>query len=409
MFGDLGTCIREEGFVCGPSFGFKPDADIAGAGVFAAFSTAAFASLVGAAISLVMQRSQYFGKKRTIRKHALAIRRISEAFLISLSDTQIVTSLALLIPTLFWLSCTISAYHYNLVCNLVLISSASHIVSIVVMHKYFGQNRKLGVLRCVMVTANLGFAWVLFYRRNQSTIFPSAKPNSNIPKYIPDNGTLSTGLSLPSACYLGHPNAPASGYANNFTSSPDWLPSNTNTTNQIPSNVTVSNNSSLAGHHSSFIPSTNVTWTQRFEQFSSNDNLTNTGDVVSLAFITASFFLAIGTSLLLSIKNVRCLPHKRRHQVAYIFRCISFLTSYGIMIYGFSQFLELRNWMGKSQLFGRENDEYEIRSFGQLMPIGLLILPVLAFVEQFADRESQSKDEEQILLRNHEGYLSTGE
>ena len=246
------------------------------------------------------------------------------------------------------------------------------------MHKYFDQNPLLGGLRWLMMVLNLGFSWVLFYRRSKSHIFPSFKPKSDILA----GDTFSTGLSKPSACYINHPKAPTSGYPKNFTSSLDWFPWMSNTTGHMPSNITISSNSSLLGNFSSLIPGTNVTW-PLFEQFSSNDNLENVGDVIALAAITFSFMLASGTSALLSNSD---LSRTRRHKVAYFLRWTSFTISYSIMIYGFSQFLILRDWMKKSNLFGQENDEYEISSFGQLMPIVLLILPVLALFEQFAGK-----------------------
>ncbi|XTI89811.1 hypothetical protein V2W45_603811 [Cenococcum geophilum] len=48
----------------------------------------------------------------------------------SLSDTQLVASIGLLFATLYQ-SCDISAYHYNLVCCMLLMSMATHIFAFV--------------------------------------------------------------------------------------------------------------------------------------------------------------------------------------------------------------------------------------------------------------------------------------
>lgn len=80
MLDNLKSCAGRDGFVCGPSFEFGPDPDIAGFGVcliyfthngysllkdilqvFAAFIAAAVTSFVIAIISLVMEGFQYFG------------------------------------------------------------------------------------------------------------------------------------------------------------------------------------------------------------------------------------------------------------------------------------------------------------------------------------------------------------
>lgn len=158
-----------------------------------------------------------------------------------------------------------------------------------------------------------------------------------------------------------------------------------NTTNHLLLNSTILSNSSLSAISSSFIPGTNVTW-PLFEQFSSNDHLTNASDVVALAFLILSLLAAIATSSWLSSYKD---PRKHLHTLAYSLRCCSFLTTYAIMLYGISQFFILQDWMKKSGLFkGDDGEDNKIETFGQLMPIVLLALPILALIEQFAGKLS---------------------
>lgn len=101
----------------------------------------------------------------------------AERYLISLSDTQAITSLALLIPLCLDSGCSISAYHYNIVCSLVLMSSAGHIASMVVIHRYFDTKVYLSVIRFLIIGGNFVLAAYVSSRR--SNIFPSYVPLSN--------------------------------------------------------------------------------------------------------------------------------------------------------------------------------------------------------------------------------------
>jgi hypothetical protein len=48
------------------------------------------------------------------------------------------------------------------------------------------------------------------------------------------------------------------------------------------------------------------------------------------------------------------------------------------------QFFEFQNWMRKSGWFGNNDGEYSMDSFGQIVPLVLLTLPVLALLEAVA-------------------------
>jgi len=58
-------------------------------------------------------------------------------------------------------------------------------------------------------------------------------------------------------------------------------------------------------------------------------------------------------------------------------------------LYGFARFQQLQHWMNYSGWFKDEN-EMEIDSFGQMMPLVLLALPFLALVEQLGGKRNTS-------------------
>jgi hypothetical protein len=123
-----------------------------------------------------------------------------------------------------------------------------------------------------------------------------------------------------------------------------------------------------------------------FANFNSNDDLNSTGDMVALVCLFAAFLLTITMSIYLSLSIER---RTTCHKIVYAGRCICFIIAYAIMFYGFNSFRQLQKWMGDSNWFVGEDGEvddgeFSVESFGQVIPLVLLALPVLAVVEQFS-------------------------
>jgi hypothetical protein len=119
--------------------------------------------------------------------------------LIGLSDTQVITGLALMIPTLYIMKCEILTYHYNLMCNLCVIASTSYFSSAFIVHGYSDSEGKIylwGVFLPLLLILTA-------YMKGDPTtsIFPSFKPNDEIGVKKPN-----TGLMLPAVYFLNHLN-----------------------------------------------------------------------------------------------------------------------------------------------------------------------------------------------------------
>lgn len=316
----------------------------------------------------VKSTSLHMPSLTTYRKNYARRRRETvDALLVSFGDTQIVTSIALLATANFAMGCNISAYHISLVCKLALVASASHVASMSFMHRYFDKNWKLSISRLALILVSFIFAAILFGRR--SSIFPSATPNSDA---TTTNGTTNTGLVLPASCFVYHPGQNFTTSYNNFTSSLYWNHDFT---------TTVMNTSSVManGTHNSGLRR-NGTTMPNFEPFSSSDNLGNS-DLIAYVVVSIAMVITAGVSVLLHFWQ-DSQELEIRHGVALYLRGGSFLTAVCVMIYGAYQFWDLWMWMQKSKWFGDGDDESDIHSFGQFMPIVLLVLPNLAVVEQ---------------------------
>jgi hypothetical protein len=307
---------------------------------------------------------------------------------VSLSDTQAVTTLALLISAYYFVGCTISAYHYDLVCTLVLMSSAAYIGSMIAIHMYFDTTWWLILFRAAMIVVNFVLAFRLFRRR--SAIFPSSIPLSNI-KSI--NRSFNTGLVLPATCFIDHPGVSNASNLHNFTASLSWT---TNTTSPTSFNI-----SSIHGNYNNSAPLTNATM-PNFTLFASDDDTRSIGDQVALGLLSLAFILGALSSLFLFLSKRNQNPSGRstvpatarserqnhsppgRQKFAFVLRCVSFIIANGVAFYGFVCFYKLWNWMNESRWFADGDDEKNVKSFGQLMPVLLLLLPILALMEQCA-------------------------
>lgn len=72
------------------------------------------------------------------------------------------------------LPCTISTYHYNLICDLVFISISVHLCSIIVVDRYF-DHKLLGLVRAGAILVSFVLAGLLVARRNTAS-FPIVAP-----------------------------------------------------------------------------------------------------------------------------------------------------------------------------------------------------------------------------------------
>lgn len=115
--------------------------------------------------------------------------------ILSCSDQQVFTSGAYAVALRYSQGCSISAYHYNIVANMLLITCATHLMSVTVISQYW-KHKLLAVFRILLVTALYIVTALLLTNQNAGLklIWPTALPLKN------ENDTL---LVLPAACFQG--------------------------------------------------------------------------------------------------------------------------------------------------------------------------------------------------------------
>ncbi|KAH6651354.1 hypothetical protein F5144DRAFT_589589 [Chaetomium tenue] len=179
---------------------FPGDPDIAGAGVLGAFLCVTVASLLlSIASSAWWSAKNIFGvvnrltrEEKAIKNWQISIAGIVEALVITCSDQQVFTGGAYVITLRYAKACSISAYHYNIVANILLVTCATHLMAVTVARHYW-QHPYVGVLRITVTTLVFVITGVLLSNQGSGSLgFPTEIP-SYTDQYSP--------MLLPAACF----------------------------------------------------------------------------------------------------------------------------------------------------------------------------------------------------------------
>lgn len=120
-----------------------------------------------------------------------AVSNILETLVLSCSDQQIFTGAAYALTLRYWRGCSITAYHYNIVANMLLLTCATHLMSITVVRRYW-RYPWLALARVVLMTGLFIVTGVLLSNQNARRQFPTGVPMRN------EKDSL---LVLPAACF----------------------------------------------------------------------------------------------------------------------------------------------------------------------------------------------------------------
>lgn len=229
----------------------------------------------------------------------------------------------MLIAVHFYLGCSISAYHCDIVCNLILMSLVTHLASLAVISRYFS-NWFLGPLRVVLIIFAFSLTGVMFAERD-NTRFPTG-----VPKASATSNTTAPLLLASAAC---------------FTSE------NINVTDQFRTQLDI------------FEGATRVSGLAEY----------------AVLFIITIFGLVMAVSQSIVTSSSRSRVHLCARQWIFVFRLILLVGAWGIAIAAYLKFNSLRKWLAASP-WPSDNAENKW-DFGQLVPCFLLLLAPLAFFE----------------------------
>ncbi|KAH0562199.1 hypothetical protein GP486_003100 [Trichoglossum hirsutum] len=183
---------------------FEPNPDVAGVGVLYAFFSVACLALATSATYLILQLTKFMkftGMSAGVKDdedrstYRTTWADIFEAIILSCSDQQVFTSGAYALALRYAQGCSISAYHYNIVANMMLITCATHLMSVTVVSQYW-KHKLLAIFRTLLISGLYIVTALLLTNQNAGLDlrWPTDPPKAG------DDDTL---LVLPAACFQG--------------------------------------------------------------------------------------------------------------------------------------------------------------------------------------------------------------
>ncbi|KAG4026892.1 hypothetical protein MFRU_035g00440 [Monilinia fructicola] len=353
------TCnITSDEFVAGTTQGkFEGNADIAGVGVLAAFFAISSIALITSACYLYTQttQGQLTGAGGLLKRGSVVGRpvktitlfSIMENIILSCSDQQIFTSGAYAI-TLRWAQCCrISAYHYNIVGNMMLMGCATHLLSMIIVSDYW-KGRSIALLRTSLIIILYIFTGVIL--ANQNT---KSGPNTVLwPSGVPNRNETNSTMILPAACFL----------SGDFSFA-DTL----NSTFASEKSLETAVFDSTPGNHV-------VGW-----------NLY----ILMLLFYIISFLADIARAGCNRYKPVDT-QHRSRWFGPRMILCASALLN------SFNYIRNLRNWMDASGWIqpdiGGKNPENDPTTFGQMVPILMTLMTLFTLIQDLSEKRVQERE-----------------
>ncbi|KAM7220398.1 hypothetical protein V8F06_004177 [Rhypophila decipiens] len=180
--------------------GFDGDPDIAGIGVLGAFVTVTIFSVVlsiGNTLwwiskNVLHWKSRLSVEEKSEKKWQISVSGFFETLVLTCSDQQIFTGGAYAITLRYAKACSISAYHYNIVTNMLLFTCATHLMAVTIA-KHYWQHPYIAALR-IGITALVYFITGLILSNQNSS-------GVNFPTRVPRPGDQYSTMLLSAACF----------------------------------------------------------------------------------------------------------------------------------------------------------------------------------------------------------------
>lgn len=122
----------------------------------------------------------------------LSVSVILESLIGTCSDQQVFTGGAYAIALRFAKACTVSAYHYNVVANILLVTCATHLMAVTVSRNYWEQPF-VSALRIAVTTLVYVITGILLSNQGSGSL--------NFPTEVPPSAATYSPILLPAACF----------------------------------------------------------------------------------------------------------------------------------------------------------------------------------------------------------------
>ncbi|KAK3940418.1 hypothetical protein QBC46DRAFT_288338 [Diplogelasinospora grovesii] len=181
---------------------FQPDPDIAGIGVLGAFVAVTLLSLLLSICGTVWWLLKYVFRcksrltpdEKQKKRGPVSISGILEHLVLSCSDQQVFTGGAYAITLRYAKGCSISAYHYNIVANMLLLTCATHLMAATICRsRRYWEHRLVGVLRIIVTS--------LVYLVTGILLSNQGSGSDGFPTEVPPADATYSPMLLPAACF----------------------------------------------------------------------------------------------------------------------------------------------------------------------------------------------------------------
>ncbi|KAH8647147.1 hypothetical protein BX600DRAFT_518432 [Xylariales sp. PMI_506] len=181
---------------------FQGNPDVAGIGLLWVFVSVTIFALIISVVDLGHQFNKAFQWKRKTPEERSQLKHkkkqhtwsdVLESLVQACSDQQIFTGAAYALTLRYYQGCTITAYHYNVVANLLLISCATHLMSVTIIRNYW-KYPVLALVRVLCVSGVFVLTGVLLSNQNASSAIP-------FPTAIPPKSANGSLILLPAICF----------------------------------------------------------------------------------------------------------------------------------------------------------------------------------------------------------------
>ncbi|KAI1802717.1 hypothetical protein F4811DRAFT_554557 [Daldinia bambusicola] len=339
------------------------DPDIAGIGILGVFVAVTTFAISAGIVSIIWQlaktfrwKTTYSEKQKVETRHGTSFSDILESLVLACSDQQVFTGGAYALTLRYWKGCTISAYHYNIVANMMLLTCATHLVSVTIVRNYW-KFPFLALLRVIIITSVFTVTGLLMTNQNSNAIMA-------FPTSIPDATETQSFLFLPAACFQAGENTALE------------------TFNEVTSSARTFFKDNLA-----------------------RSTPRNKVQGWNLYIITMLFYgAAIIAEVVRFIRRGKTKPGWRSHVGSQFRKCrglgtlarrlmqyiysgylvLGWILSCAVAIISTRYIFQLREWVDRSgwvSLVNNQNPENDAKSFSQLVPILSSVLIVFSFAQ----------------------------
>ncbi|KAI0846511.1 hypothetical protein F5Y00DRAFT_271966 [Daldinia vernicosa] len=353
---------------------FPGDPDIAGIGILAVFVAVTSLAIITGTVSIIWKlakrfhwKTTYSEKQKKQRQHNTSFSDVLETLVLACSDQQVFTGAAFALTLRYWRGCTISAYHYNIVANMMLLTCATHLISVTIVRNYW-KFPWLAALRVLSITAVFAVTGLLMTNQNADVKMP-------FPTSIPYANETESPIFLPAACFQG----------GNDT---------------IIDTIEETTSNAHAFFKNNISQSTSRIKIQGWNLY-----------IIILLFYGA----AIIAELVRLIRRSKSRPgwrgrvgnqfrkcgslgttaRKISQWVSTIYLLAGIILSYGVTVISARYIFELRKWVDRSgwiALQNNENPENDAKSFGQMVPILSSALIVFSFAQIVSEKCRKHND-----------------